>query len=77
LVDVFMPEQDGIEVIQRLRKVAPHVAVVAMSGDPDYSGMKVLEVPGRLGADATLSNPFDLTKVIELCAELLARHRPK
>ena len=76
LVDIFMPERDGFEVIQHLRKSVPHVVIVAMTGDPNYHGMQALDIVRRLGADATLSKPFDLKAVIELCADLLARARP-
>jgi DNA-binding response OmpR family regulator len=78
LVDIFMPERDGFEVIQHLRKSVPQVAIVAMTGDPNYHGMQALDIVRRLGADATLSKPFALKAVLSVCSDLLARpERPK
>ena len=73
LVDIFMPERDGFEVIQQLRKSLPHVAIVAMTGDPNYHGMQALDIVRRLGADATLSKPFALKTVLSVCSDLLER----
>jgi CheY-like chemotaxis protein len=76
LVDIFMPERDGFEVIQHLRKSLPRVAIVAMTGDPNYHGMQALDIVRRLGADATLSKPFALKTVLSVCSGLLARPEP-
>ena len=73
LVDIFMPERDGFEVIQSLRKTHPRVALVAMTGDPNYHGMEALDIVRRLGADAALSKPFAMKAVLEVCADLLAK----
>ena len=32
VMDLFMPDKDGLEALVELRKEFPHVAVVAMSG---------------------------------------------
>ena len=73
LVDIFMPERDGFEVIQHLRKTRPGVALVAMTGDPNYHGMEALDIVRRLGADAALSKPFSMQTVLSICKDLLAR----
>jgi CheY-like chemotaxis protein len=76
LVDMFMPEHDGIEVILRIREASPLAAVVAMSGDPNFAGMNALDQARRIGADAALTKPFKLKTVTDLCADLLARPKP-
>ena len=73
LVDIFMPVRDGFEVIQQVRKTLPHVAIVAMTGDPNYHGGPALDIVRRLGADATLSKPFALKTVLSVCSDLLDR----
>jgi two-component system OmpR family response regulator len=73
LVDIFMPERDGFEVIQDLRKNRPGLALVAMTGDPNYHGMEALDIVRRLGADAALSKPFAMKAVLTICEDLLSR----
>ena len=75
LVDIFMPERDGFEVIQHLRRTQPHIPLVAMTGDPNYHGMEALDIVRRLGADAALSKPFAMKTVLSICEDLLARPR--
>ena len=33
IVDIYMPELDGLEVIQRMRQIAPATRILAVSGD--------------------------------------------
>jgi DNA-binding response OmpR family regulator len=73
LVDLVMPEREGIETIAALRKEMPDTRIVAMSGA--FQG-QYLEVARRLGADATLEKPFTAPQVRAMIAEILARRRP-
>jgi CheY-like chemotaxis protein len=75
LVDIFMPERDGFELIQHLRRTQPRTPLVAMTGDPNYHGMEALDIVRRLGADAALSKPFAVKTVLSICADLLSRPR--
>jgi len=54
ITDLIMPEQEGLETIQALRRLAPGVALIAMSGA--FEG-RFLEVAQKLGAHAALSKP--------------------
>src|SRR5262245_47964310 len=75
LVDIFMPERDGFEVIQHLRKTRPDIGLVAMTGDPNYHGREALDIVRRLGADAAISKPFSMKAVLSICEDVLARER--
>jgi two-component system, chemotaxis family, chemotaxis protein CheY len=65
VTDIFMPEVDGIELIQDLRRRRPELPVVAISGGGTYRDNSALIVASSLGADAALLKPFD-------CGELVA-----
>ena len=76
VTDVFMPERDGIEMIAQVRREFPGLKIIAMSGGggrrkrADY-----LEVARRIGADATLSKPFDATRLLLALRDVLGDSR--
>jgi CheY-like chemotaxis protein len=71
LSDVLMPEMDGIEMIMRLRKEAPDVKIISMSGGGIQDKEHVLEIAERLGAVKTLSKPFSREDLIGTVQEVL------
>jgi len=72
ITDILMPEQDGIEVMLALRREAPQLKVIAMSGGGRFKQTEVLEMAEVLGAVATLSKPFALDKMLEAVKQALA-----
>jgi DNA-binding response OmpR family regulator len=62
LVDIFMPEMDGLELIPLLRKMRPANKIIAISG---RSGpMNHLVTAYYLGAHATLKKPLNLQELL-------------
>jgi YesN/AraC family two-component response regulator len=70
LVDIFMPEMDGLETIDRVRAQFPRTRIVAMSsgarGLQDY-----LKVARDIGADATLQKPFARDELLQVLKTVL------
>jgi len=66
LVDMFMPDADGIETIHALREVGINVPVIAISGGCSRRPDKVLNWARSLGADAALAKPFEIERLITL-----------
>jgi CheY-like chemotaxis protein len=59
LTDIFMPEMDGYELIQKFRHDFPQVKVIAMSGGlPRVPEGPFLEVAEKIGAQWLLRKPF-------------------
>src|SRR3977135_918493 len=56
LTDIMMPEKEGVETVQHVRRFYPKVKVVVMSGS-DLSSF-YLEVATKFGAHAAMSKPF-------------------
>jgi DNA-binding NtrC family response regulator len=72
LVDIFMPEIDGFEVIQKVRERSPSVVIVAMSGGgAGFQADDVLHLCGRMGARAALSKPFTAEQLTNTIAAAL------
>lgn len=74
LVDIFMPDMDGLETIRAFRERSPEITIVAMSGTRFYEGAAsapdFLLMATKLGANASLRKPFrsrDLVATIEAC----------
>lgn len=58
VTDIFMPHQDGIDVLRAAKSKSRHPRVVAISGGSPRLQMDFLEIAGKLGADAVLQKPF-------------------
>jgi len=71
LVDLFMPERDGLEVIQALRATTPQLKIVAMSGGGRIGPRDMLTVAAALGASRTLRKPFESRDLLAAIRELL------
>ena len=70
ITDNIMPEQEGLETIQRLRRQGASLPILAISGGRLRGNTDFLEIAREFGATDTLTKPFraqDLvTKVIGL-----------
>ncbi len=64
LLDVYLPDADGVETIARLIRAFPDVRVVAMSGGGFVSKQTTLDLARRLGARRTLSKPFSRQELL-------------
>ena len=74
LVDIFMPDMDGLEVILRLRKSRCASKIIATTG---RSGMKsFLDIAKHLGAHATLMKPFSVQELLDAVATQLGQPDP-
>lgn len=68
ITDLIMPDIDGLEVIQQLRRINPAVRVLAISGGGRVEAEEYLSVARKFGAVEVLSKPFtgqELKKCVE------------
>jgi len=70
ITDLVMPDTEGIETIRELRREAPTIPILAVSGGgpPVY-----LRAATALGATAALAKPFVAAELLGLVTDLLAR----
>jgi CheY-like chemotaxis protein len=75
IVDIFMPDMDGLQIIRKLSRATPRVPVIAMSGflpcgrhptTPDF-----LKMAGRLGAAFCLRKPCSPDRLMAAMAACL------
>jgi len=71
LVDIFMPELDGLEVIRALRTEVPRPRFIAMSGGGRAGHGDLLTVATALGAARTLVKPFAPRDLLDAARDVL------
>lgn len=67
LVDMMMPQMDGLAVIQALRRMNPAVKILAMSGIPREGGKE----PVQDVAQKFLAKPFSAATLLKALQEIL------
>ncbi len=68
VTDLFMPDRDGLELITHLRRVAPSVCIIAMSGQFSFTAVDYLGMARSLGAMRTLRKPFRIAELLNAIA---------
>ena len=71
LTDIVMPNKEGVETIQDIRRFHPEVKVIAMSGSGSHQ--LYLDTATKLGAHATLNKPFRPDDLREIVRQVLHR----
>lgn len=67
LMDIKMPEINGVETLQQIKAISPDLPVVLMSA---YTTEEQVEEAKQLGAEAVLTKPIDLQMVFSYLALL-------
>ena len=62
LLDVLMPEMDGLETLQNIKQQYPEIIVVMITGSPSKDNVKE-SIEG--GASGFIVKPFNSAKVLE------------
>jgi CheY-like chemotaxis protein len=71
IMDLIMPEQEGLETIQKFRKQRVTAKILAISGGGRLDPRDLLKVATQLGADAVLAKPFTQEQLTEVLKKLL------
>jgi len=66
LIDLVMPNLDGLEAIKVLRAEYPKLKIVALSGGGRNRFLDIVNLADRLGADAVLAKPFSPKQLLDL-----------
>ncbi|MHC4626177.1 MAG: response regulator [Planctomycetota bacterium] len=71
ITDMLMPEQEGIETIQELKRDFPAVKIIAISGGGQIDAEEYLRTAELFGVARTFGKPFDREELLETIRELL------
>ena len=71
ITDLVMPVREGIETIVELRRIAPSLKIIAMSGGGKVDAKDYLTIARQLGAVQTLAKPFSKKDLLEAVSGVL------
>ncbi|MBM3547635.1 MAG: response regulator [Alphaproteobacteria bacterium] len=65
VTDIIMPNKEGIETIIELRRMAPDLRIIAMSGGGRTGNRDFLAMAEKLGAARIIAKPFRPRELVE------------
>src|ERR1043166_8374013 len=74
ITDLIMPETDGLEIIQELRRIDPAVKILAISGGRRVDAEEYLSVARKFGAIEVLPKPFTAPELKQAVEAALGTH---
>lgn len=73
ITDIFMPEMDGMEIIDQFRREFPAIRIIAMSGGGKrIKGHDYLSDTQNFGVVATLRKPFEPEDLLQTLRRVLS-----
>jgi DNA-binding NtrC family response regulator len=75
LIDIHMPNMDGVELLVTFQAIAPTMPVVVMSGGDRNRRMGLLADATSMGATGILTKPFTLGELRDVVTRALAAGR--
>lgn len=72
ITDLIMPETDGLEIIQTIRRMDPAARILAISGGGRVEAEEYLSVARKFGALEVLSKPFTGEELKQAVARALS-----
>lgn len=70
VMDIIMPDKEGIETILELRKTRPHLKIIAMSGGGRLYDFDPLKLAIDCGANFVIAKPFEpaaMRRMVDAC----------
>ena len=71
VLDMLMPQKDGLETLMEARQLYPDVRILAISSGGSMDANYLLAVAKTLGADAVLSKPLTAARFRQVVEGLL------
>ncbi len=72
ITDIIMPDMEGLETINKIRKKDQDTKIIAISGGGMQDAQGYLDIAEKMGADEIISKPFEKQDIIEKVSFLLS-----
>lgn len=69
IMDIVMPEKDGLETIQSIREEHPDLKIIAISGGSRIGNVDFLKFADEFGAWRTFRKPLDNVELLNAVEE--------
>jgi DNA-binding NtrC family response regulator len=73
LLDILMPDKDGIETLIEIRLRFPQLPVIVMSGGGTRRRYDILQLASKFGATLTVQKPLVPSEVTKAVEDAMAR----
>jgi DNA-binding response OmpR family regulator len=70
ILDMLLPDQNGLEVVRELRLLDPAVPIIAISGGGHTGTWDLLRVAGTFGVQRMFQKPFRLPELLQAVRDL-------
>jgi len=72
IVDIIMPDKEGLETIRELRKLNSDVNIIAISGCGSTDPEVYLNMAKKIGVQYTFSKPIDIDLLLTTVDEIFS-----
>jgi len=72
LLDVRLPDVEGIELLEPLKRMHPDIAIIVLTA---YASVETAMQAVNKGAQAYITKPFDVTELLAILTEALGKQR--
>ncbi|NDV28381.1 response regulator [Desulfovibrio sp. JC010] len=72
IIDIFMPNMDGIQTILEMKQKQPEASILVISGGGEFTGLEYLKQAKALGAKEALVKPFSQDDFLTTVRSMLA-----
>jgi DNA-binding NtrC family response regulator len=64
ILDVLMPDKEGVETIRELKTIDSHACVIAISGGGKINAKNYLQMMKQFGASETFEKPVSMERLV-------------
>lgn len=74
IIDIVMPEKEGVETILEMKRIDSKVRFMAISGGGKVDAKSYLEMANTLGAIATFEKPIEIDELVNEVKKVFSKN---
>lgn len=75
IIDIVMPQMDGLEAIKGMQERRPDLDIIAISGGARIGNYDILAMAEKYGARQVFNKPLDNDALLEAVARIVGKQR--